>query len=72
MRRMFAIERTIFAKLNALRLFLFIFGAVVIDALTNRTLKVDNFSHRINDSIPKPSTGLEPVTSSLPRTCSTN
>ena len=69
---MLAFRRTIFLKLDTLGLFLLVFHARVIDALAFGTLEMDNFSHGANHSVQKPSTGLEPVASSLPRTCSTN
>ena len=72
MRRMLTVKRTILAELDALRLLLLIFGTRIIDTLALGTLEMDNFSHGANHSVQKPSTGLEPVASSLPRTCSTN
>ena len=65
----------IFLKLKALRLFLLVLHAGVIDALTFCALKMDDLSHKSCLVLyPKlePSTRIELVTSSLPRTCSTN
>jgi hypothetical protein len=53
---------------------LLVFGAAVIDAVANRTLKMDDFAHVkffFTACRLKPPTGIEPVASSLPRTCST-
>ncbi len=45
MRRAFSAEPAILVQLDTLRFFLFVFGAVVIEAATNCTLKMNDFSH---------------------------
>ena len=72
MRRMFTVESAILAQLDTLGLLFLIFGTRIIDALALGTLEMDDFSHGAHHSVQKPSTGIEPVTSSLPRTCSTS
>ena len=70
--RMFATETTKFLELNAIRRLLFIFHAAIVHPSTFSALKLNIFPHYYN-FLPyqKPPTGLEPVASSLPRTCST-
>jgi hypothetical protein len=48
MRSPFTAKPAVLIDLNTFRFFLFVFGAVVIDAVANRTLKVDDFAHVSN------------------------
>ncbi len=45
MRRAFSAEPAILVQLDTLRFFLFVFGAVVIDPITNCALEMDDFAH---------------------------
>ena len=45
MRCAFSAKPAILAKLNTLRFLLFIFGAVVVDPITNCALEMDDFAH---------------------------
>ena len=76
--RVLVTPTTILLILDATCLLLLVFCRRVISPLTLSTFQCDNVSHL---SVPlggslrrnsEPSTGLEPVTSSLPRTRSTN
>ncbi len=45
MRSPFAAKPAILRNLDTFRFFLLVFGAVVVDPATNRTLEMDNFAH---------------------------
>ncbi len=45
MRRTFSTEPAKLVQLDTLGFFLFVFGAVVVDPVANRTLKMDDFAH---------------------------
>ena len=45
-RRVLLVETAILAELNTLRLLLFVLHAGIIDALTNRALKMNDLSHK--------------------------
>ena len=74
-RQMLLAKRTILFKLKAFGLFLLVLHARIIDALTCCALKMNDLSHKsclVFTPKLEPSTRIELVTSSLPRTCSTN
>src|SRR5690242_2278536 len=48
MRSSFTAKPAVLVGLNTFRLFLLVFGAAVIDAVANRTLKMDDFAHDSN------------------------
>jgi hypothetical protein len=64
--------------LNPTGMLLLVLGRRVVPSLAVRTFKRNNVSHRDASGmtniawIPELATGIEPVTSSLPRKCSTN
>ena len=68
---------TILLELETLGLLFLVLHAGIVDSLAFGTLEMDDLAHRsclvfIEYRYLEPSTGIEPVTSSLPRTCSTN
>ncbi len=73
MRRPLVAPRTEFFIFDAAGLLLLVLRGRVIAALARRTFQSDNISHCSSFLVySELATGIEPVTSSLPRKCSTN
>ena len=76
MRRMLATEPAELLVLHPSTLRLLVLCRRVVPAFALSAFKCDNFSHALSNVITFSSvelaTGIEPVTSSLPRKCSTN
>jgi hypothetical protein len=82
MRRMFCAEAAVLFIFNSPRLLLFVFGRRIISMFANGTFQGNDVSHDklliisftyiFSSFLVELATGLEPVTSSLPRKCSTS
>lgn len=76
MRSMLAAKSAEFLDFKLFLMQLLILGGGVIPVFTNRAFKIDYFAHSalfFTVTVKsKLETGIEPVTPSLPRTCSTN
>ena len=88
MNNAFTARRAEFLQFNPFWLLAFVFGTVVINAIALSALKMNCLAHNLSElllrspacingvtedcCIFKPPSGIEPLTSSLPRTCSTN